>query len=332
MYSTKNAITMSLSDIVQKLSDYDIYAYYMGKFQVGKLYNSPLRSTDKVPSFAVFPSRTRDLLFKDHGSGDTGNAITFCRMMSGAKTKEDLEKELLKILRSTDTTTSAKRTIQYHTNKYEIGIVRQPFGEVDSKYWAQYGISEETLRFYNVFSIKYYLLNKTVRAVYKDDCPMYAYKINDHFKIYRPYAPKQTKWRTNLTEDDVQGYEQLLKDLFDNVNVCHRDLLIITKSLKDVMVLREMGYYAVSPSSETTFLTEQKWNWLRKSFKHIVMLYDRDKTGVQKSREFSRKYGVYAFFVNKRYNAKDISDAVKTNGFDTIKQWLDNTLKCYIYD
>ena len=100
MYSTKNAITMSLKDILGKLSDYDIYAYYMGKFQVGKLYNSPLRSTDKIPSFAVFLSRNHDLLFKDHGSGQSGNAITFCKLISGVKTREELEKELLKIIQN----------------------------------------------------------------------------------------------------------------------------------------------------------------------------------------------------------------------------------------
>lgn len=324
MYSTKNAITLSLSDILQKLSDYEIYAYYMGKFQIGKLYNSPLRSNDKIPSFAIFPSRNRDLLFKDHGSGQTGNAITFCKLITGIETKEGLEKELLKILRKVNPSSLAKRTIHYDAHSYNIGIVRQPFRQTDIKYWAQYGIREETLKFYNVFSIKYYLLNNTVRSIYKDDCPMYAYKVNDHFKIYRPLAPKQTKWRTNLTELDVQGLEQLRAKPF------RKDLLIITKSLKDVMVLYEMGYCAISPSSETTFITEELLNSLKKYFGHIVLLYDRDKTGVRKSREFSIKYGLPAFLVNKRFNAKDISDAVKLNGFDTIKKWLDNTLIHYL--
>lgn len=321
MYSTKNAITLSLSDILQKLSDYDIYAYYMGKFQIGKLYNSPLRSNDKIPSFAIFPSRNKDLLFKDHGSGQTGNAITFCKLINHINTKEELERELLKILRKTNPISLAKRTIHYDAHSYNIGIVRQPFSEIDIKYWAQYGIREETLKFYNVFSIKYYLLNNTVRSIYKDDCPMYAYKVNEHFKIYRPLAPKQTKWRTNLTELDVQGLEQLRS------NPLSGDILVITKSLKDVMVLREMGYNAISPSSETTFITTVLLNDLKKQFKRIVLLYDRDKTGVRKSREFGRQYGLYAFLMNKKFGAKDISDAVKLNGFDTIKKWIDNTLK-----
>ena len=54
MYSTRTAITMSLKDLLDKLDDYDIYSYYVGQFKIGKLFNSPLRSDDKNPSFAIF--------------------------------------------------------------------------------------------------------------------------------------------------------------------------------------------------------------------------------------------------------------------------------------
>ena len=327
MYSTKDAITMSLKDILEKLSDYDIYAYYIGKFQVGKLYNSPLRNSDKNPSFAVFPSRNGSLLFKDHGTGQSGTSITFCKLMIHTDNKTELIKELLKILKHTKPDYDCKRTIQYNTRSTcDIGIVRQPFTDIDMEYWKQYNISEDTLKRYNVFSILYFLLNKTVRFIYKNDCPMYAYKVNNHFKIYRPLAPKQTKWRNNLTEDDIQGLSQLDLDPLKTY-----PLLIITKSLKDVMVLHEMGYYSISPSSETTFIPDTIYTKLKNKFKHIVLLYDRDETGVLEAKKFSKKYGIDAFFINKKFKAKDISDAVKINGYDKIKTWLDNTLSKY-YD
>lgn len=316
---------MSLKDILEKLSDYDIYAYYMGKFQVGKLYNSPLRSTDKIPSFAVFPSRNRDLLFKDHGSGQSGNAITFCKLMSGVKTREGLEKELLKILKASNPDSIRSRTVQYTPSSgCNIGIVRQPFTDADDLYWTQFGITRKTLKLYNVFSIRYFLLNNIVRAIYKNDCPMYAYKVNNHFKIYRPLAPKQTKWRNNMTSSDIQGFNQL--------NLNKTSILIITKSMKDVMVLYEMGYNAISPSSETTFIDDNVVNWCKSTFKHVLLLFDRDKTGVQRTRKFSKKYGLDSFLINKKFKAKDISDAVKINGFNTIKDWLDNTLTKYKND
>ena len=40
---------------------------------------------------------------------------------------------------------------------------------------------------------------------------MYAYKVYNHFKIYRPLADKYTKWRSNLNINDVQGFKQLPK-------------------------------------------------------------------------------------------------------------------------
>ena len=237
----------------------------------------------------------------------------------------DEEKELLKILKSSNPESIRSRTIHYSPSSgCNIGIVRQPFTDVDDLYWTQFGIKRNTLTKYNVFSIRYFLLNNTVRAIYKNDCPMYAYKVNNHFKIYRPLAPKQTKWRNNMTQDDIQGFNQL--DLKD------KSLLIITKSMKDVMVLREMGYNAISPSSETTFISNNIIDWCKKTFKHVLLLFDRDKTGVQRSRKFSKEYGLDAFLINKRFKAKDISDAVKINGFNVIKNWLDNTLTKYKND
>ena len=31
--------------------------------------------------------------------------------------------------------------------------------------------------------------------------------------------------------------------------------------------------------------------------------------------------------IHKKFHAKDISDAIKLNGFETVKQWLENELK-----
>ena len=95
------------------------------------------------------------------------------------------------------------------------------------------------------------------------------------------------------------------------------------------MVLYKMGYDAVSPSSETTFLPTKILDKLKKKYKHILILYDRDRTGMLKARTYSKEYELDAFFVNKKFNSKDISDAVASCGFDTVKEWLVKTLKRY---
>lgn len=315
---------MSLRDLLDKVDDYTIFSYYLGQFKVNKLMNSPLRTDDRMPSFAIFKGSNGALLFKDHGTGEAGNALKFIKLYKHIETREELERELLRIVKSVNPNMNTrKNTYEYSTipKETEIGIVRQPFTQVDKDYWKQFHISLSTLKKFNVFSIKYFLCNRVVRGTYKDTNPMYAYKVFDRFKIYRPLASKYTKWRTNLTNRHVQGLAELPKE--------GGNLLIITKSLKDVMCLYEMGFYAISASSETTFIPDDILAYLKKKWKHIVIIYDRDRTGILKARGYSRMYKLYPVFVNKRFHAKDVSDAVKANGFQVIKDWLIKTLDAY---
>lgn len=324
MYSTRTAITMSLKDLLDKLTDYDIYSYYVGQFKIGKLFNSPLRSDDKNPSFAIFKGINGGLFFKDHGSGEGGNAIKFVKLYKNINTKDELERELLRIVRKMNPNSgNAIRTYSYSVDSgpTDIGIVRQPFTDVDKRYWKQFHISIDTLRKFQVFSIKYFLCNRVVRGTYKETSPMYAYKVDDKFKIYRPLASKYTKWRTNLTNRNVQGLSEL--------PVEGGNLLIITKSLKDVMCLYEMGFNAIAASSETTFIPDDILDSLRHKWKNVIMLYDRDKTGMLESRKYSKQYKLDALFVHKRFKAKDVSDAVKDNSYNEVKQWLTQTLMKY---
>ena len=317
--STKKKEPLTIEYILSKVSEYDIYASYIGQFKPGLIYNSPFRK-DTNPSFGVFLSkRTGKLLFKDHGSGVCGDVIKFVREITGISNYNEVLQEIVRRLKITNKTV-LKSTKPIESKETVIGIVRQAFTKIDEQYWGSYHISMPTLEKYNVHSIKYYLCNGIVKGIYKDENPMYAYKVYNNFKIYRPLGDKFTKWRNNLTEFDVQGYAQLPKK---------GNLLIITKSLKDVMVLHEMGYNAVSPSSESTFIPDVVLNDLKKRFKNILLCFDRDIPGVQNMRKVSLKTGLNGFLVHKSFKAKDISDAVKTNGFESVHDWLKKLLWKY---
>ena len=317
--STKKKEPLTIEYILSKVSEYDIYASYIGQFKPGLIYNSPFRK-DTNPSFGVFLSkRTGKLLFKDHGSGVCGDVIKFVREYTGISNYNEVLQEIVKRLKITNKTV-LKSTKPIESKETVIGIVRQAFTKIDEQYWGSYHISMPTLEKYNVHSIKYYLCNGIVKGIYKDENPMYAYKVYNNFKIYRPLGDKFTKWRNNLTEFDVQGYAQLPKK---------GNLLIITKSLKDVMVLHEMGYNAVSPSSESTFIPDVVLNDLKKRFKNILLCFDRDIAGVSNMRKVSLKTGLNGFLVHKSFKAKDISDAVKTNGFESVHDWLKKLLWKY---
>lgn len=323
MYSRKRAKlpdNITLDWILSKVTEYDIYAKYIGQFKVGMIYNSPFRK-DKNPSFGIYYSkRTKQLLFKDHGTGECGNVIKFVSLFTGKTEYNDILSDIVDKLNITNNTKLVSSKQYIPPTETVIGVVRQEFTDVDINYWKQFNISINTLKKFNVNSIKYYLCNGIVKGTYKRENPMYAYKVYNNFKIYRPLADKYTKWRNNLTDYDIQGYEQLPQK---------GDILFITKSMKDVMCLHEMGYPAVSPSSESTFLPKDVLEQLKTRFKRIIILFDRDTSGVKRSRKLSRETGLEAIFINKKFKAKDVSDAVKANSFEEIKNWLDETIKNY---
>lgn len=323
MYSRKRAKlpdNITLDWILSKVTEYDIYAKYIGQFKVGMIYNSPFRK-DKNPSFGIYYSkRTKQLLFKDHGTGECGNVIKFVSLFTGKTEYNDILSDIVDKLNITNNTKLVSSKQYISPTETVIGVVRQEFTDVDINYWKQFNISINTLKKFNVNSIKYYLCNGIVKGTYKRENPMYAYKVYNNFKIYRPLADKYTKWRNNLTDYDIQGYEQLPQK---------GDILFITKSMKDVMCLHEMGYPAVSPSSESTFLPKDVLEQLKTRFKRIIILFDRDTAGVKRSRKLSRETGLEAMFINKKFKAKDVSDAVKANSFEEIKNWLDETIKNY---
>lgn len=311
---------ITLDWILSRVTEYDIYAHYLGQFKVGMIYNSPFRK-DKNPSFGIFYSkRTKQLLFKDHGTGDCGNVIKFVSLYTGITNYNDILLDIVDKLKITSDTKLVSSKQYIASTETVIGVVRQDFTAEDINYWSQFNICIDTLKKFNVNSIKYYLCNGIVKGIYKKENPMYAYKVYNNFKIYRPLADKYTKWRNNLGQYDIQGFKQLPKT--DN-------LLIITKSLKDVMCLYEMGISAISPASESTFIPDDVLDNLKKRFKHILICFDRDTSGIKYLRKISLKTGLKPLLVHKKWKAKDISDAIKLNGFENIKNWLYETVKNY---
>ena len=311
---------ITLDWILSRVTEYDIYAHYLGQFKVGMIYNSPFRK-DKNPSFGIFYSkRTKQLLFKDHGTGDCGNVIKFVSLYTGITNYNDILLDIVDKLKITSDTKLVSSKQYIASTETVIGVVRQDFTAEDINYWSQFNIHIDTLKKFNVNSIKYYLCNGIVKGIYKKENPMYAYKVYNNFKIYRPLADKYTKWRNNLGQYDIQGFKQLPKT---------GNLLIITKSLKDVMCLYEMGISAISPASESTFIPDDVLDNLKKRFKHILICFDRDTSGIKYLRKISLKTGLKPLLVHKKWNAKDISDAIKLNGFENIKNWLYETIKNY---
>lgn len=222
------------------------------------------------------------------------------------------------------------------SGKVEFKIKVKSFSKSDLRYWADYCITSETLNLYNVKVAKEYSVTNdglTYRKRYKYDKndPCYVYQVkrfnNVYVKLYRPLSTvKANKWRSNCIDSIIYGYDQLT---YTN------DILIITKSLKDVMCLYELGYEAISPISENIILTPYTMIEFLKKYKKVYVMFDNDRTGRKYSKIYTNEFKIKSIEIPdlsitndnlESAKCKDISDVIKRFGKDYAKTLMNNLI------
>lgn len=321
-----NKSPLSKEAINEHVDDYKLFAYYLGgDFKLQESICSPLRE-DKNPSFSFFRGREGGLMYKDFATGDCGNIIKFVSKMFSLSFREALEMidQDFNLGLSTSKKTLPKKegfkttkninTVETAPRSSKIGVKRQPFTQTDLEYWGQYGIDEACLSKYNVFSVRFLFINGMSVSTYSAQNPIYCYIfLKDNkvtYKVYKPYD-KQYKWCSNVNRSVLQGWDQLPE---------HGDTLIITKSLKDVMVLNQMGYASVAMQNEVSTIKDTVVEELSQRFNRIFILQDFDYAGVSGSNKLRKLYGFTPFFIQtfktRSNGLKDISDYVQARGMD----------------
>ena len=136
--------------------------------------------------------------------------------------------------------------------------------------------------------------------------------------------PKRKEFRFigNVSTKTIQGYKQIPEK---------GKLLVITKSMKDTMLLDSLGIASLSPNSETQFISDKTLFELKERFKNIVLLYDSDRTGVKFMNKIKKQYpDLVICMIPRKYEAKDISDFYQKYGknktIEGIKEYI-NYLK-----
>ena len=85
--------------------------------------------------------------------------------------------------------------------------------------------------------------------------------------------------------------------------------------MKDVCLLSTLGIPAIAPNSETQFVSDKMLNELRERFKHIVLLYDSDLTGVHFMNKIRKQHSdLIICMIPRKYETKDISDFYQKYG------------------
>lgn len=312
-------------EILKRTTEYDIYSFYMpNKFEIGRITRSPFRRDDH-PSFGIFKaSKTGSLLFKDQATGQVGNCFKFVSILFDINYGKALQKIWDDIIQKEIVSELGIKIRDYYKNKKTIvSVKRKNFTKTDDEYWSQYYIDRELLKKYDVSPIQKFWVNEFIsKFTYTKESPMYAYKIFNSFKVYRPMSKlKKDKWRSGCGQYDIQGWKQLPDS---------GELLVITKSLKDIMVLSLFGIPAIAPHGENTLVPERTINEAKKRFKSLVMLYDYDDGGLAGVKKMQQEYDIPYKFIPKHYleiyEVKDISDHIKEFGKDATEKLLKELL------
>lgn len=330
MFDLKAACSnITLDDIYAKVSEYQLWKNYCRNFEnVDKSFKSEFYS-DSNPGCRIYQTTNGRLRYKDFGTGENYSVIeyiqkkyscTFTECLNIISNDFNISNNIITInkqqplLQLEETITQRPKT--------KIDIITKPFTIVDYNYWNQYGIPLTLLEEYNVFPCKYVSLikgDKITNFEYSNSNPIYAYRfVNDgeySYKIYFPLADKKYKWLFNGgSAKDIEGYDQLR---------LHGNILILTKSLKDCMCYRVLGYDAISLQGETNKLEYNFVQKLLKRFDKIIVNYDNDPEGIKGSERLNSQYGFEYFFID---NAKDLSDYIKLYGLNNAKQQIDGKI------
>lgn len=313
MYTLQEEVTKDM--ILSHLSQEEIFGFYMGtKIVIGELYKSPLRN-DRRPTcgFRYSKNGSGILYMRDFSGHFWGSCFDMVMKMYGLSYGEALEKIAMDFRLQERESVSYSKVLDVSTTERKHTSIRiriRPFQEFDLKYWAQFGISDKVLGLYNVYACECVFVNG--RKVYDFEYHKelaFAYRMaKGEYKIYFPER-REDRFLCNTLI--LQGYAQLPET---------GNLLVITKSMKDVMLFREFNIYAVSGTSESTPISDEVIEDLKRRFKMVVSLYDFDYTGVTGANKLKRDHGIpYLFFTNGRfgtrnYMQKDLTDFYKMFG------------------
>jgi hypothetical protein len=301
--------------IFSRLSQEQIFERYFGvKVVLGTQYCSPLR-TDKNPTGGFAYAKSGKLYFRDWTGHFFGDCIDFVRVMYNISFQSALEKIAadFDIVNGTADAQPALKSLQPAPLKKEpavIQIASQPFQNWDRYYWTRHGVSSNTLKFFNTKSVKAIWLNGNRIYTYRHKDPAIAYHLGPkEYKIYFPERPKSSN-RFICNTTIVQGWQQLPPK---------GELVVITKSMKDIIVLFQFGIRAVAWQGEGIVPDTPRVQELLNRFNSVVSLYDFDLTGIRTANKL-RLLGVPAAFLTngkcntKNRNAKDPEEFVWRHG------------------
>jgi len=311
-----NNLDLNRDFILKSISEQQIFDYYVDKpYKLGEMIQSNLRDDDSTASLNIY-IKNGNIKYKDFGHSQ-GNCFEYVKNLYQCEYKEALEiiaKDFGLVLGKASKPKIHKEAEKFIEFNKTIIPVPRGWKSLDKQYWTdRYYIPLRRLVEYEVFAAQHiYLKNRPdnmfIWASHADNNPIYYYKLDNHYKCYKPLSTdKKLKWLSTTDVNDIQGMKQLPK---------RGELLIITSSMKDVLVLKELGYDAIALGGEGNRIPERILDYLWACFDNIVVFYDNDKPGLKYGKSFSEEIGAGMIHIPLEYEEKDISDFTHIHRLD----------------
>ena len=321
-------LLFSSEDILERVDEYTLYCSYLDyEPLIGAVYNSPIRSvsnanTDETPSFGLFTrvkavknmgvgDYPNEFLWKDQALGITGDIFELVRKMCKLQSRRAA---MLQVMTDTGLLPGNKSApiIDIRTKRFtgyaDISIIPRQMYPEELHYWRKGNITLDILNRYAVHGVKVYWLYADQPFPRFGTSGSFAYQIWDKYQLYFTKEVKRYKFRTDWTEVCVPGFLQLKYQ---------SDLLIITKSMKDIMVLASFGYEAISPRGENIMLPIECIAMMKRKYKRILILFDNDMKHKGDEYEFDKIY-----VPNLLPGDKDVFDYCCNHGIESTRKML----------
>lgn len=324
---------LTIDKLFTLVSEYNLWCYYVG-FQIkfGKRILSPLRKENN-PSVGFFVSKTNSILLKDFGTGEVLSLFGFLKQRYNWSVPE-----ALKHINSdfnlgfnypkctlTNSTPVIHKDIDLRDGQtVKIHVKRGSWSSAELKYWSDYHITKRALDKFNVKPLQCYWVTKA-NNIYqfcrKPNELLFVFSFgNAKYKIYRPFGDKKLdKWYSNVPGDILMGYDEL---------PWIGDTLIITKGMKELCIIDELGYNVVALQGESTIISPPLVNILLKRFETVYILLDNDKAG---QAGMIRNHDLYGFKPIKLPDlylpqGKDLAEISKMTNLETVKAIIDASI------
>lgn len=318
-----------------------IFKHYLPTpFRVGRNFHNPLYE-DKHASCNIYYERRSDMYrLKDFGNDDySGDCFALVGKLNGLNCKEP--KEFIEIMTIIDRdlhlgltknekqiftpiAAAAHEPVPPTKKKRPYTTIQRVFTAAELAYWNKYGITPDILKRFKVTSLLKFSSENSEGKPFSFSSTakesIYGYTGKQHIKIYRPFSDVRFLYAGDFGDNYCFGLEQLPSK---------GDLLFITGGEKDVMSLTAHGFHAICFNSETVAIPMGIVRKLSFRFKHIILLFDMDKAGLDssaKQEQNLKEYGVKRLLLPLAgtKEEKDISDYFKSGNRreDLIKLFL----------